>query len=433
MRKLLQFLFIWLPMVFSGFAVSAQQISLYDHYYFNPTIYNPAFAGNKETSNIMILSRNQWLGFKDSPKLNALTIDGNIFNEKMGLGAMIYSDTKGINKTIGGNLMYSYRINLSEKSHLNFGVTFLFVSKKINFTDATVQDVSDPTLLNSQESKTNFNGDFGIAYFNGKFELGLTMNQFLSNKSTYFTEFGNDISYTPSYHFINSIKYTFTLNKEKGILIAPQSIVRYTKNAPLQYEVNTNLYYKKMFWIGAAYKHDYAVSVNAGINILQKFDIGYSYNIITSDIGQYAGVTHEVMLNVKFGKKEKKEKKKKEEEREPEVVEEKDTAKVKKEVKEAEVIILEAPAKEFEDENGNTPSIGVYVIVGSFKENEYAKKYATKIKGKGYSNTNKFYSGKRGYNYVYMFKENNIKEAMQKIDQARKDGSKDAWIIILTE
>ena len=438
MRKLIHFFFITLAILFFSKEICAQQISLYDHYFFNPTLYNPAFAGNKETSNIMLLSNHQWSGMKGAPTLNALVIDGKVFNEKTGLAALIYSDSKGINKTIGGNMMYANRIKINKKSLLSFGVSFNFMSRKINFTEATVQNESDPTLFNSPKSKMNFNGSIGFAYISKKLEIGIVMNQILNNKSSYYSENKSLISYSTSYHLINSYKYTFTLNEEKKILLKPQALIRYVKNAPIQFEINNNLYYKNMFWIGAAYKHSYAIATNAGITILDKYDIGYSYNFKTSGIGPYVGTTHEVMLNIKLGVKKKKEKEKKEKRRkrkEEIVIEEQ-----KKEEKidslkkiDPRIIILSAKAKDFKDDNGKTPKLGAYIVVGSFKDQEYSKKYSSKIKAKGYNNTAKFYSEKRGYNYVYMFKEPTIKSALKKIDQAQKDGSKEAWIIFLTE
>jgi type IX secretion system PorP/SprF family membrane protein len=429
-KRIFLFSFTALLLWFSG-NISAQQISLFDHYFYNPIINNPAFTGNKETTNIMLLNRTQWTGFKGAPKLNALSIDGNIFNEKMGLGAIIFSDSKGINKTIGGNLLYSYRVNLSEVSHLNFGVTFRFISHTMNFSDATVENVSDPTLFNSQQSRTNFNGDLGLAYFWKNLEIGVATDQILANETSYFNEAGNDISYTPTYHFINSIKYTFQINKEKQIKLAPQALVRYIENTPLQYEINTNLYYKNMFWVGAAYKNDYAVSANAGISLLNKFDIGYSYTFVTTDIGQQAGMSHEIMLNFKFGKKEKKEKIEEEEEKpiEEEIPKEEEN----KTEEENGIRIIRANTDDFETPQFETPKPGVYVIVGTFSYRELADKYAIKVKNKGFNQTSFIYSQDDNFNYVYIFLEQSKKDALNKIEEARENGSKTAWILILTE
>ena len=433
----------------------AQQISLFNHYFFNPTLYNPAFTGHKETTNIMLVSRQQWSRFKNAPKLNLINIDGSIYNNRMGLGAILYSETKGINQTIGGNLLYSYHVKINEQSKLNLGVSFRFISHRVNFSQATVENVSDPTLYNSKQSNTNFDGNVGLAYFWKGLELGVALDQILKTKTSFINDFGNNISYTPSYHYINSLKYTFLLNKEKKLLLSPQILVRYVPNAPLQFELNTNVYYKDMFWVGATYKNDYAIAANVGINLFKKISVGYSYDVITSDIGQYAGVSHELMLNYKFGKKEKKEKKEKieekvekeiEEEHEQEIItEEPAQEKVEKEIekekikkpatekKDDEVIILTAPAKEFISIDKKEPESGFYVIVGSFVYADFAEKYKEKIKQKGYPQVGRFNSPKRNYNYVYMFKESSLDNALGKIKEAQENGSSQAWIIILTE
>lgn len=432
--KSILFLLLVLPALFFSAGVKGQQISLFDHYFYNPTIYNPAFTGNKETTNIMLVSRAQWTGFKNSPQLNALAIDGNIFNKKLGLGAIIHSDTKGINKTIGGNLLFSYRIDLNHVSHLNFGFSARILSHSIDFSKALVENASDPTLFTTQENKTNFNGNLGLAYFWKGLELGIAVDQILSDGTTYYNEEGNDVSFTPTNHFINSIKYTFPINKEKQILLSPQVLTRYLTNAPLQYEINTNLYYNNMFWVGGAYKNDYAVSANAGISLFKKFDIGYSYNIITSDIGQYAGISHEIMLNFKFAKRNK-QKKEKEIEEEPVVVEkEAEEQPVVEELEEENGIrIIRASVDDFETPQFETPKAGVYVIVGTFSYRELAEKYAKKVKKKGFNHASFIYSEEGNFNYVYIFIEENKTDALNKIEEARENGSSQAWILILSD
>lgn len=448
-------------------SVKGQQISLFNHYYYNPTLYNPAFTGNKETTNIMLVSKDQWTGFKGSPKLNILSVDGSILKRKMGIGVSVFSETKGINKTIGGNLLSSYRININHISHLNFGISLRILSHNINFSEAVVEDVSDPTFYSSSQTKTSFDGNIGLAYFWKELEVGISLNQILKSKSVFSNDIENDISYTPSYHYINSVKYKFTLNKAKQILIAPQALVRYIPNAPLQYELNTNLYLNK-FWVGAAYKNDYAIAVNAGVSLFKKFDVGYSYDIITSDIGQNSGISHELMLNFKFGKRKKKERIKEEPELEKkeeptqekellqETIEEVVEEPTQKEdpFKEIKEEVMEEPTQnenleEIETENGvriikgsvddfentrlQTAKKGVYVVVGTFSYRELAIKYALKLKLNGYPQASFIYSEDENYNYVYMFMESSKKDALDKINEAKENGSSQAWILILTD
>lgn len=435
--------------------INGQQVSLYNHYFYNPTILNPAYTGNREGTNLMLISRAQWTGFKGSPRLNLLSLDGNIMDKKMGLGAILYSDNKGLNKTFGGKLAYAYKIDINEDSRINFGASLQFISHSIDFSEVVVQDETEPTIFDNTKSKTNFDGNFGIAFFWKKLELSSSINQIIKNKYNYFDEDTKPISFQPSFHYFNSIKYSFQPNPDKQLIVAPQLLISYVTGSSFDIELNSTVYLNNKFWAGAAYKKDYAVAVNAGATLFNQLSVGYSYDFIIGKISPYSGISHELMLNYQFGKKQKKEKKEKEKKfKEEKIIPEKKTKTDAKEIKKeiepitekpkaeeakevsnetTDVIILDATTDDFIGPNNSKTKKGIYVIVGSFKEKEFALKYKNTIAQRGYPQANWFYSKTRDYNYVYMFVEGDLKSALQKIDEARIKGSKQAWIIILTD
>src|ERR1700757_3557449 len=114
MRKIY---FIFSFILFASF-LHAQQVGMYNHYFFKPMIYNPAFTGNGDEMQATVISRAQWTGFQNAPQLNIFALDGRVKEKKIGLGVMLISDRKGINHRTGGNILYSYRINFSEDAHL---------------------------------------------------------------------------------------------------------------------------------------------------------------------------------------------------------------------------------------------------------------------------------------------------------------------------
>ena len=92
MRYNFQIGLVFLVLLLMVKEVKSQQITTYNHYFYNPTVLNPAFTGNRDGTNLMLISKAQWTGFKGSPRLNLISIDGNIADKKMGLGAILYSD-----------------------------------------------------------------------------------------------------------------------------------------------------------------------------------------------------------------------------------------------------------------------------------------------------------------------------------------------------
>lgn len=285
----------------------AQQIGMFSHYFYKPMVYNPAFTGYDDATNAMLISRAQWTGFKGSPQLNLFTLDGTLINKKVGLGLSLISDRKGLTNRIGGNVGYSYRLNINDDTYLRFGVSLGVIDQTIDYSQAIVENSSDPTLFTSLQRKTIIDGSGGLAFIWKQLEFGAAVPQLFGNKINYVDNTGVRAYYTQARHILGTLKYKFFISKEKGISIAPMALVRFVQNTPFQYDGNIILDWKNKFWIGATYKSDYAVGLNAGICIHKQLYVGYAYDYIIGDIGNYSGMSHEIMINFKFGQNKKEE------------------------------------------------------------------------------------------------------------------------------
>jgi type IX secretion system PorP/SprF family membrane protein len=289
----------------SVFFAKAQQIGMYSHYFFKPMVYNPAFTGYEGDVNAMIVNRSQWTEFHGAPQLNLFTLDGRISNKKVGLGLNLISDRKGIINRVGGNFSYSYRLSINDNTHIMFGVAAGVIDQSINYSKALVEDASDPFLFGDVQRKTSFDANAGLAFIWKELEFGFGVPQLAANKINYVDNENTRAYYSHARHYIGSLKYKFFISKEKGISVIPQGLVRFVPNTPFQYDGTLLLDWKDKFWFGATYKSDYAVAINAGVCLHKQFYIGYSYDFIIGSIGQYSGMSHELMINFKFGKNKK--------------------------------------------------------------------------------------------------------------------------------
>lgn len=278
----------------------AQQVGMYNHYFFNQFIYNPAFAGTGNTQATLI-SRAQWTGFSGAPQLNIFTMDGAIKNKKAGLGLMLISDKRGLNQRTGGSLAYSYKVSFNEETHLLFGLSLGLINQTFDFSKAISENYTDPTLFSSAQQKITFDGSGGLAFIWKGLTVGASALQVLGNRVNYVDNTEIRTFYSQVRHYIGSVKYKFYLSEDKGLSLAPMALVRIVPNTPMQYEGNVTLDWYNKLWVGGTYKSNYALAVNAGFYLNKKLAIGYSYEVITSSIGKYAGVSHEVMVNFRFG------------------------------------------------------------------------------------------------------------------------------------
>lgn len=306
MKKNYTYIFIFFTLI--AMNSFAQQVGMYNHFFYKPFVYNPAYAGAEGNTEAMMINRSQWTSFNNSPQLNIFTVDGAINNDKVGIGLNLISDKRGISRRVGGSLAYSYHLKINDDTKILFGLSAGVVNQSIDYSKVVTEDASDITLYGSTQQKTAIDANAGFAFIWKGLDLNFSVPQVIGNKINFVDDTSSVQSfYRHARHFMTSVKYKFNISKEKGISIAPQALVRIVPNAPLQYEGNLNFMWQNKFWLGATYKSNYAVSANAGITLNKQLDIGYSYEFITGKISTYAGMSHEVMVNFRFGKNKKEE------------------------------------------------------------------------------------------------------------------------------
>ena len=285
--------------------VHAQQVVMFNHYFYKPMINNPAYTGIDEAPNVMLINHTQWTGIKGGPQYNILSFDGRLINKNTGLGVTVISDKKGINNRIGGNIFYSYKVRFKNKINLQLGLSAGVLNQSIDYSKAIVENQNDPSLFSNTQNKTSFDANVGLAFIYKDFDFGLAVPQIANNKISYLSNNDTRTFYTQSRHYMGSLKYKFLLSKAKVISITPQVLTRYLPNTPMQYDVNAKVDWQNKVWLGVTYKNNYALGLNLGVVLYKRLIIGYSYDYVLGNLNKNVGLSHEIMLNFKFIKKEK--------------------------------------------------------------------------------------------------------------------------------
>lgn len=297
MKKIL---FAGMMIILPAGLLYGQQIPLYSQYYFNPFIYNPAMTGSEDQVNAFLIYRSQWTDMPGHPETKIVTLDGPVKKKKIGLGFSIFDDRTGYTERIGGYGSFSYRVKISGNSSLLLGLSFGALQNRIDFTEVVFRDSDDPSLLIQQQKKAAIDANFGVAFLLKNFEVGFAIPQIMANSLKYENDNARTF-YELSRHYLGSVKYTFNINKEKGISFYPLILTRIVPGAPLQYDINGVLNWKNTAWLGISYRSNYAISSSARIKIANRISLGYTYDIITSSINSYAGTSHEITLSYTFG------------------------------------------------------------------------------------------------------------------------------------
>src|SRR5665648_167822 len=135
-----------------------------DHYVNNALAINPAFAGCHDALSATISYRNQWVGFKDAPKSNMLSVHTPVFNDRVGLGLLVKKNSIGIFKETSFIGNYAYRMEIRDGKlalGLGFGITVYNVAW--NELDAT--DAGDVQLMNNPISAVLPDFSLGAYYY----------------------------------------------------------------------------------------------------------------------------------------------------------------------------------------------------------------------------------------------------------------------------
>ena len=99
--------------------LTAQQTPLYGQYFLNPYLYNPATAGLDGESKAYFLNRKQWVGVEGAPETQAFTIDGQLKNQRVGLGISFFNDITNVIGRVNGALSASYLLDLAPDHQLS--------------------------------------------------------------------------------------------------------------------------------------------------------------------------------------------------------------------------------------------------------------------------------------------------------------------------
>jgi type IX secretion system PorP/SprF family membrane protein len=270
---------------------------LSDHYVVNGLAINPAFAGCHDALSATLSYRDQWVGFKDSPKSYFLSIHTPVHNDRIGLGLLVEKNNIGIFKetSILGN--YAYRMELSEGKlalGLGFGLTVL----NIAWNELVAADANDTQLINNPTSSVVPTFSLGAYYYSKKYYIGISMPLFLSyelDKNTGKYKIGNNFS---------GSNYFFSTGYEVGISplikLLPSLLIKYHSNNTIQIDYTAQINLKDRIWMGIGYR-----SKNILVGMLQcqlnyQIRMAYSYDYDIGTIGKYVNGTHEIVLNYIF-------------------------------------------------------------------------------------------------------------------------------------
>lgn len=292
-----------LLLLMMGSPLKAQQDPMYTQYMFNMLPINPAYAGSRDVISLTALYRKQWVNVPGSPQTSTISIDAPIKKEKIGLGINVFNDRIGVFDNTNFMGMVSYRIRFA-KTTLAFGMQGGVTQFKANYADVqTNQDgsVSDPAF-SSNFVKYLPNVGAGVYWSSDKFYLGVSLPHMLNNKINNYVPVSASNNYFRASQFRHVFfiaGYVFRLNQD--LVLKPSAIYKYVQGAPMQLDLNANLWIYDKLGFGLSYRSLDAISLLFELQATDQIRVGYSFDYSHSKIRAYTYQSHEIMLRYEFG------------------------------------------------------------------------------------------------------------------------------------
>ena len=327
----LKFKILFLGIILWG-GLAAQQRPYYTQYILNNYLINPAVAGIENYWDMKISHRMQWVGLQDAPVTTYFTLHGPLkkaayANDNAtsfrtpgenprganywrnytapdphhGVGFTMLNDKTGPLNRFAAYGTYAYHLGLSPTTSLSAGVSAGFTNmsldaSKLNFGTTTVDPaVAGSGLINTIKPDISA----GLWLYSADYFIGLSAQQIIPQQiafsdNTVYLERGKLVP-----HLFLSAGMRFQLSDDVSFL--PSTLIRYVSPLPMGFDVNAKFQYQDLIWAGASYRYQDGIAGMVGLNINRTINVGYSYDLQTSQLNTVSKGTHEILIGFLIG------------------------------------------------------------------------------------------------------------------------------------
>jgi type IX secretion system PorP/SprF family membrane protein len=296
MLKITKRICFFMAMVCLQTIAHAQQDPQYSQYMFNTLAINPAYAGSRDVLSVTMLHRRQWTSVAGAPKSTTISADLPILNEKVGLGMLVYNDQIGVLQNNAVYFSYAQRIRLTQAGTLCLGLTGggSFFTADLNSVSTTTP--GDNVFASNINNKLKPNIGAGIYYTTDRWYVGGSMPRVFTN-SLGTTTLAKEASEFRHYFIMAG----FVSHLNSIMVLKPSFIGKAVSGAPLQVDLNLNLWFYDKIAIGGSYRTGDAVLGMLEVIPAQGWRLGYAYDFTISGLGNnLTAGSHEIMLRYEF-------------------------------------------------------------------------------------------------------------------------------------
>ena len=291
MNKIVQNLLI-LSLLISSITLYGQQDPQFTQYMFNTMSVNPAYVGSKGHGVINLLGRAQWVGVDGAPQTQTLSYDTPIGYSGVGLGVNLVNDVIGPSRETYLDANVSYTVRTTDEGNLAFGMKLGGRFFNIDWTKGVYRDKDDLQLAAPINRFLPTIGA-GVYYYTNNWYVGLAVPNILRTEHYDDVSGGGSVAVERMHYFFIA-GYVFDLSE--SIKFKPALLTKIVSGAPLSLDVSANFLFNEKFRAGVAWRWDDSISALLGFQVSRSLQIGYAYDLTTSNYSNYNSGTHEILL-----------------------------------------------------------------------------------------------------------------------------------------
>lgn len=295
----------------------SQQTPTYTQFTLNKFVLNPAATGVDGFTTISLVAREDWVGFRGTPKTHTFTIDSRILGDsyifkKLAVrrnepqktrsgntswGAYFFSDLNGPIDQTGINGSYGYHIDLGE-SQLSFGLSLLFFQLRIQGEDfiRADEDLPNPLLPEGKQSIWITDANFGVFYTTQNYYAGYSTIHIFNSAA----QFGDKGEGKYRLNRQHNILGGYRFNIDTKLQIEPSVLLKIPEVGITQLDLNVKCSFLTKYWAGLSYRTKATTSIFGGMNY-DRYYFGYSFDYKMGDRLPNTYGSHEFIVSARFG------------------------------------------------------------------------------------------------------------------------------------
>jgi type IX secretion system PorP/SprF family membrane protein len=289
----MRFGFIILLLLLAAPLVRAQQDPLYNLYFYNQQMINPAYTGLYKEITMNLITRKQWVGINGSPLTNFLSIASSV-KRRAGVGLALVDDRLGVSTVQEGQLSFSYKVIEKEGTVLSLGVQGGLINYHYDYSRLNLQYLDDTDLSVNMTKMTKPNVGTGLFFRSERFFFGVSVPRILNVDVTD----GMTTSTRYMRHVYVSGGMLITNPWQRVFHLKPSFLWRIAPGGKQALDLNLHALLAETIWVGATIRNFNAVGLNTQFQLLQRLRAGYSFELPTSSLISRNFGTHELSLMI---------------------------------------------------------------------------------------------------------------------------------------